>query len=443
VENKSSEAEIAGTGPAEDKKIAGPGITDRVLDAFTNSNGLVSVAVVILGFLVATVLVAAVGRNPGGMYSAILQGITGISESQNRNLPSFTIGNARFVWNIRYTGEWFYYSMPLILCGLSMGFAARAGLFNIGAEGQYVAGLTAAQFAAFFFPQVPVLHWFMAVTAAVAIGAIWGGLVGFLKARFRVSEVVATIMMNYIALYLSRFLTLRIPGTNTFRTLNYPATARLSNGIIEAITNNSQLNNGIFLTVAAIFFYWIVMEKTRLGYSLRATGFNMEAARYGGIGVNSGITASMAIAGAFAGLAGAIVSLGATYGRVLQAQDGYGFDGIAVALVGNSSAWGIALAGLLFGLLKSAQPLMQSRSIPREITVIIMGLIVVFISLRAGVRIIIEWQMKEKARKAQVSAADGNPPDAGPENAGPRDFNQPDKGQAAESPKLPGGNQNA
>ena len=108
----------------------------------------------------------------------------------------------------------------------------------------------------------------------------------------------------------------------------------------------------------------------------------------------------MAIAGAFAGLAGASVSLGVfPHGRILAGFDGFGFDGIAVALVGSSTAWGTAIAGLLFGMLRSAQPLMQGRMIPREITAIIMGLIVVFISLRAGVRLIIDWQMKEKARK--------------------------------------------
>jgi len=115
------------------------------------------------------------------------------------------------------------------------------------------------------------------------------------------------------------------------------------------------------------------------------------------------MTTAMAVAGAFAGLAGAVVALGSfTHGRVLAQFDNFGFDGIAVALVGNSNAWGIALAGLLFGMLRSAQPLMQSRQIPREITVIIMGLIVVFISLRAGVKLVMEWQMKEKARKAQA-----------------------------------------
>ncbi len=146
------------------------------------------------------------------------------------------------------------------------------------------------------------------------------------------------------------------------------------------------------------------MEKTRLGYALRATGYNKDAARYGGISVSGGLTTAMAISGAFAGLAGTIVSLGSfSYGRVLAGQDGYGFDGIAVALVGNSTALGTALAGLLFGMLKSAQPLMQSRQIPKEITAIILGLVVVFISLRAGVRLIVEWRMKENARKGRVS----------------------------------------
>ncbi|MCL2130672.1 MAG: ABC transporter permease, partial [Treponema sp.] len=344
------------------------------LEVIAGSPGLHSLAVVILGFLAATVIIAASGRNPAAMYHAIFQSISGFSISVTRG---------EWVFNPRYTGEWLVSSLPMILCGLSMAFAAKTGLFNIGAEGQYAAGLTAAQFAAIYFPRVPVLHCFLAVAAAAAAGAAWGGIAGFLKARFKVSEVVATIMMNYIALYLSRFLTMTIPGTNTYRTPDFPASARLSNGFFEAITNNSRLNNGLFITIAAVIFYWIVMRKTRLGFSLRAVGFNKEAARYSGINVNGNITAAMAISGAFAGLAGAITALGSfRYGRVLAVMDGYGFDGIAVALVGNNSAFGIALSGLLFGMLKSSQPLMQSRQIPKEITLIIMGLVVVFISLR-------------------------------------------------------------
>ena len=377
-------------------KLSGEGsISDKILDIFTSSNGMVSAAVVILGFLVGTILILAVGRNPIGMYSALLQNMTGFSVHQR---------TGEWVWNQRHIGEWITSSMPLILCGLSMGFAARTGLFNIGAEGQYVAGITAAQFAAFYLPRIAGLHAIMAVLVAILAGGIWGGIVGFLKAKFKVSEVVATIMMNYIALYLHRILTFQIPGTSTFRTPDFPETATLSSSAMETITNYSRLNHGLWFTIIAVILYWLIMEKTRMGFSLRATGFNREAARYGGISVNANITSSMAIAGAFAGLAGAIVCLGSfPSGRVMAVQDGFGFDGIAVALVGNSSAIGITLAGLLFGMLRSAQPLMQGHQIPREITVIITGLIVIFISLRAGAKLLIEWQMKEKARKEQTA----------------------------------------
>ncbi|MCL2092645.1 MAG: ABC transporter permease [Treponema sp.] len=380
-----------------DLSQSGDKLRYRILDAFTKTNSRVSVTVVLLGFLMGTILIIIVGRNPLGMIEGIIQSVTGFSVHRR---------TGALVWNQRHIGEWITSSMPLILCGLSMGFAARTGLFNIGAEGQYVAGITAAQFAAFYLPQVPGLHAISAVLAATLAGALWGGIVGYFKARFKVSEVVATIMMNYIALFLSRILTSRIPGTSTFRTPDFPATVRLSSGWIESLTNYSRLNHGIWFVILALLFYWLIMEKTNLGFSLRATGFNREAARYGGINVQANITSAMAIAGAFAGLAGAVVVLGSfTHGRVLSGQDGFGFDGIAVALVGNSSALGITLAGLLFGMLRSAQPLMESRQIPREITVIIMGLIVVFIALRAGVKLLAEWQMKERARKDQAQGS--------------------------------------
>jgi simple sugar transport system permease protein len=361
----------------------------KFLEAFTGSDALVSVAVVMLGFLAATLIIVIIGRNPAGMYQAILQALTGLFRNRE----------GVWGWNPRYIGEWLVSSIPLILCGLSMGFAARAGMFNIGAEGQFIVGLTAAQCIALFFPRIPALHWIVALLGAVAAGAVWGGIVGFFKARFKVSEVVATIMMNYIALYLHRIISLRIPVSGTLRTPPFPATAVISSPFLASITNGSRLNYSLWLTLAAVVFYWVVMEKTRLGYALRATGFNRDAAFYGGINVNASITAAMAIAGAFAGLAGASVALGVfPYGRILSGFDNYGFDGIAVALVGNSTAWGSALSGLLFGMLKSAQPLMQNRQIPKEITAIITGLVVVFISLRAGVRLLIEWKRKDTKR---------------------------------------------
>ena len=341
------------------------------------SDGAVSVAVVLLGFAVATLLVLCVGRNPAGMYKAIVQVVTGWNID-------------RGTWNIRYVGEWLNYSIPYVLCGFSMAFAARAGLFNIGGEGQYIIGLTAAQLGALFFPQVPVLHWLGALLCALLAGAAWGAVVGFLKARFEVSEVVSTIMLNYVAFYLSRIITLAIPGTNTFKTVDFPVTALLRSPLLERLTNGSMLNYGIFIMLLVAVLYWFMMEKTSMGFALRATGFNRDAAHYAGIPVVHGIVIAMAISGAYAGLGGGIVALGSfRYGRVIAAMDNYGYTGIAVALVGNNRALGTVLAGLLFGMLQASQPLMQSKAIPKEITYIIQGMVVVFIALKGGLRLLI------------------------------------------------------
>ncbi|HWR10951.1 MAG TPA: ABC transporter permease [Rectinemataceae bacterium] len=363
------------------------------MERLFSSPKVISISVVLLGFLCGTLLILVVGKNPAGMYSALLQTLTGFDIT-------------RGTWNARYIGEWLTASIPLILCGLSMGFAARAGLFNIGAEGQYIVGLTVAQFVALFFPPVPVLHWMVAVAAAGLAGALWGGIVGWLKAKFAVSEVVATIMLNYIAFFFSRWTSMLIPGANTYKTPNFPATARLTSPLFEQLTNGSRLSLGLWVALLSCIIYWFVIEKTKLGFELRATGLNRDAARYAGIKVTRSITTSMLMAGMFAGFAGAVVALGSFgYGRVLGGYDNYGFNGIAVALIGNNNAGGTLFAGLLFGMLASAQPLMQSRQIPKEITLIISGLVVVLISMRAGVRLLLDWKAKKNA-KAQKEAAD-------------------------------------
>ncbi|HPX29011.1 MAG TPA: ABC transporter permease [Sphaerochaeta sp.] len=356
-------------------------------DAWIQSDGAVSVLVVLLGFLVGTILVALVGKNPLNMYKAILQALSG-----------YNIDNGKM--NVRYIGETLNYSVPFILCGLSMGFANRVGLFNIGGEGQYIMGMTVAQIIALLGPQIPVLHWLLALLGAMLIGAIWGGVVGILKAKYEVSEVVSTIMLNYVALYLSRIICLQLPGATTYRTATYPETALITNAFFQKITKNSLLNNGIFFMILAVMAFWFIMEKTSLGYGMRATGFNKEAARASGIPVVRSISISMAISGIFAGLAGGIIALGSfKYGRVIAGMDNYGFDGIAVALVGNSTALGTTLAGMLFGLLKNAQALMQAKQIPKEITFIIQGLIVIFIALRSALRIYKEYLDKRRLQR--------------------------------------------
>jgi simple sugar transport system permease protein len=213
-------------------------------------------------------------------------------------------------------------------------------------------------------------------------------------------------MLNYVALYLSRIITMPIPGTNTSRTVEYPATATLRVGFLEKLTNGSPLGVGLFMVIISIFLYWFLMEKTNLGFGLRATGFNKDAARASGIPVVASIVISMAVAGAFAGLGGGIVALGSfRYGRLISGMDNYGFTGIAVALVGNNRAAGVTLAGLLFGMLAASQTIMQSNQIPKEITFIIQGVIVVFIAIREGLRIFIRWRLRREAEKAVGSAA--------------------------------------
>ncbi|MBQ7613028.1 MAG: ABC transporter permease [Spirochaetaceae bacterium] len=366
---------------AKDKKIG---------SQLLKNEGFISVAVVLLGFFVATILVICVGRNPLGMYKAILQVLTGWNID-------------RGVWNIRYVGEFLNYSVPYILCGFAMAFAGRVGLFNVGGEGQYIIGLTVAQLCAIFLPQVPVAHWFFCLVLAIIAGALWGGIVGFLKAKFEVSEVVTTIMLNYVALYLSRIVTLALPGTSTFKTVDFPKTALLKSPLLSAITNNSNLNYGIIIMILCAVLFWFLMEKTKLGFALRATGFNKDAAHYAGIPVISSIVIAMAVSGAFAGLGGGVVALGSfKYGRVLSAMDNYGFTGIAVALVGNNTAIGTVLAGFLFGMLQAAQPLMQSNGIPKEIVFIIQGLVVVFVALKEGMKLVSNIVAKKQAQKVKA-----------------------------------------
>ena len=356
------------------------------IDWFLESRGASSVAVVILGFLAGVILLLCIGKNPKGLFDAVFQSVVGKAGKNGK-------------WNFRSVGETLAFSIPYVLCGLSMAFANRVGLFNIGAEGQYAIGALAAHVCGVLLPSFPGLS-VVCLAAALIAGSLWGGIVGLLKAKYKVSEVVATIMLNYVALYLYPLVCLYLlpAGTvnKTNRTADLKDTALLHDGLISG----SSLNTGIFVMLVMVIIYWFVMEKTAFGYGLRATGFNKDAARCSGINDTRNTTLAMAIAGAFAGLAGAIVLLGSIrYSKILQSQDNYGFMGIAVALVGNSSALGCLIAGYLFGVLKQAYSLMQGTGIPKEVVSIIQGLIVIFISFRSGLSIIKDKRAKIRIRK--------------------------------------------
>ncbi|NIZ19037.1 ABC transporter permease [Entomospira culicis] len=366
----------------------------RFVDISLKNKLLMSLYVVAIGFLLSTLLLLMVGKSPMVMYNAIFQNITGYDLTRHR-------------FNARYIGNWLMLSMPLVLTGLSLNFAFRSGFFNIGAEGQFIMGLTFAQYFAFVLPPMMGLTAILAVLLGGVAGAMWGGIVGFFRGKYQVSEVVLTIMFNYIAFFFSRWFSQNfLPDANSYRAANFPQEALLTNSWLQSITNNSQLNNGIFIALIALLVYHLVMEKTVHGFSLRASGFNPMAAKFSGIAPVRSAFIAMAGAGAFAGLAGGIVYLGSfTFGRVIQGQDGYGFTGIAVGLVSGGSAIGTLLSGLFFGLLNAASPLMQSRGIPREITSMISAFVVILIALEFGIKKRMQsWLIGEQVKRAQSTS---------------------------------------
>ena len=274
-----------------------------------------------------------------------------------------------------------------MLTGLAVGFAFRTGLFNIGAEGQLIAGSMAAIAVGLGVRAPAGVHVALVLLAAMAAGGLWGAIPGVLKARFNVHEVVVSIMLNYVALHLNNWAIVEIfHSVDRIKTPVIPASALLRSDLLGGLTNGSRLGWGLLPVALSLAAYWFLIERTTFGFRLRAVGFNKESARYAGMKVERSIVAAMAISGAFAGLAGAVITVGTfSFGRALPAHEGYGFDGIAVALVGGNGALGIGLSGLLFGLLKAAQPLMQSQGIPKEIASIIQAAIVLFIAMKLGI----------------------------------------------------------
>ncbi len=339
-----------------------------------NRPALVSLVAIVLGFALGTLVVVITGRSPGDMALAMLQGATGL----NLRAGSF---------NPRDPGEFLVQTMPIVLTGLSVGFAFRTGLFNIGAEGQLIVGSVAAVAVGLGVRAPAVVHLPLVILAAMAAGAAWGAIPGYLRARFNVHEVVVSIMLNYVALHLNNWAVVELfHSVDRIKTPVIPPTGLLRSELLAALTGGSRLSWGFIPVVLSLVAYWFVVERTTFGFRLRAVGFSADAARYAGMRVERSVVSSMAISGAFAGLAGAVIAVGIFgFGRAIPAHEGYGFDGIAVALVGGNTALGIGLSGLLFGLLKAAQPLMQSQGIPKEIAGIIQASIVLFIAMKLGI----------------------------------------------------------
>lgn len=370
---------------------------------------LTALIAIVLAFLVAVIVMLATGIKPGNFFSALLRTFTGLDFSKAGS-PAF--------FKPRYVGEFVQISLPLILSGLALGFAYRCGLFNIGAEGQVIAGILGANLVAILVPWDSKALAVLAVLAAGLCGALWALIPGLLKAHMGVSEVVSTIMFNYMAIYMSNAVLKALPGSNTQRTVDLPEQAMLTSPWLRDLTGNSRLHWGLLIVLICIPLYNILLNRTTFGYEIRAVGFNRDAAKYAGMKVQSRIVGAMMISGLFAGLAGACLALGTfKYGRILPGFENYGFDGIAVGLLGGTRGIGILLAGLLMGGLRSGQALMQAQRVPLEIAQIVSALIVLFVAMQKAIDFILSRLAKKRRLEAQ-EAGKASPTVSG-DKAGP------------------------
>ncbi|WP_374108534.1 ABC transporter permease [Isoptericola sp. S6320L] len=342
---------------------------------------------------------AAVGQAVGGAYSALFQGAV-----YNFRADTFAAG-------IRPLTQTLTNATPLIAAGLGVAIAFKAGLLNIGGQGQMLMAASAAGWIGFGVTGLPFpLHLIVAVVAGMLAGALWAGIAGLLKARTGAHEVIVTIMLNYVAYYLlSYFLAtpglMQAPGSGNPRTPPMQESAILP----PLLGERYPLHWGFVLALVAVAVVWWILNRSAVGFSYRAVGENARAARVAGIDVSRATVSVMLVAGALVGLAGVSQVLGtSTTGFGADIDAGIGFDAITVALLGNSNPIGVLGAGILFGAFKAGGSAMQAaEGIPIEIVLVVQSLIVLFIAAPPLVRAIFRLPQPGKApkKKRPTSAA--------------------------------------
>ncbi|MEO5632464.1 ABC transporter permease [Gaiella sp.] len=401
-----SEPDQPPAGAPGDPSGLGPGVRQPWLERYdvaAKAGGLLApVLTALLAFAVGgLVVLITTGKNPLATYRAIFEGA-----GFNWFLP-WVSGAERqaAAFNMQQT---LIITTTLILTGLAVAFAFRCGLFNIGGQGQFIIGAIFAVWIGSSFEGLnPFIHVLVAAVAGALCGALWAGIAGFLKATVGAHEVISTIMLNWIAIWVGVFLFgLGGPLQNDRQEF-----VPVSNDIVEGAKLPvfwgdpifQGLHVGFFVAIGALVMYWLILSRTTLGYSVKAVGFNPEAARYGGINVPRNYFLAMAISGAFAGTAGAMDVLGWQYRLSTDSIKGatIAFVGIAVALLGRNTAIGVALAALLFaGLLtgtatRNLDPEVFRPELASNLTLLIQGLVVLFV----GADLIVLWLMARVRRR--------------------------------------------
>ena len=337
------------------------------LEILASSKFVHTLLSIIIGFAVGALFLVIMGLSVGQAYGKLFQSIFS---------------------SIKSISYCIVYATPYIATGLSVAFSFKTGVFNIGAEGQFVVGSMSACVVGILLADIsPFVLIPLCFLAAALAGALWGTIVGILKTRWGINEVLSMIMFNWIAFFLSNYIAgfpaIHSEG-NAEATRNISENARIlfSKDFISRMNLCPTANWGILVAIVLTVVVYIIIEKTTLGYELKAVGFNKNAAEYGGINVNRSILTSLAISGALAGIGGALLLLGMG-GRisVFSSQEGYGFAGIVVALIGVTNPFGVFAAGLFYGAMTYGGSKLNLVGAPTQVVSIIMGTIVFFIAI--------------------------------------------------------------
>ena len=394
--------------PADDTSAARSDRSRSVLRQIASGDALSGVLAVFLAVFVGSVMIAAtdptvretasyITARPSDFFTALWDAISGAYSAMFRGaIFNYLVDEPETQW--RPLTETLKFAGPLILGGLGVGIAFRAALFNIGGRGQMLIAGGAAGWVGFQLDLPMVVHLPLAILVGMAAGALWGGIAGVLKARTGAHEVIVTIMLNYVGYYLlfyalTKDYLLKTPGSANPKSLPMKDTAILP----KVLGDQFNLHLGFVLALVAVGVAWWLLNRSTLGYRIRAVGENPSAARAAGINVGRTYTVVMMIAGSLLGLAGINQVLGTvTSGVSLDLDASIGFDAITVALLGRSRPLGILAAGLLFGALKAGGFTMQtSENISVDLVLVVQSLIVLFLAAPPLVRAIFRLPAQE------------------------------------------------
>ncbi|MDQ6418932.1 ABC transporter permease [Paenibacillus sp. LHD-117] len=281
--------------------------------------------------------------------------------------------------------------VPLVMCGLAVAIAFRSGLFNIGVDGQIVMGSLGALIVGTQLQLPPFLHALAAIVFGALLGGLWGALVGYIKAKRGVNEVITCIMFNFIALYISQYaIRTFMPQEGTQRSALIHDSASIQIGWLSELMDGARIHWGFLIAILAVIFYYFYVDRTRWGYELRTVGFNPDAAKYAGMKVQGVIVRTMFISGLFGGLVGTFEVLGVfKYVAISSVTSGLGFDGIAVALLGGNGAIGVLFSSVLFGALTyGSQGMSFGAEVPGEIIRMVIAIIIFFVAAPGIVKLL-------------------------------------------------------